>query len=86
MLTKVILDGAMGKHFGRRWDFLVSSPAEALRMVEANKPGLRAWIVSKAQKFSSYKVTCEYEDGTKEVLAEDLMQWCAWGGDLLQKP
>ena len=70
MLTKIILDGAMGKHFGRRWDFEVSSPAEALRMIEANKPGLRAWVVGKMQKFSGYKVTCEYENGSKETLDE----------------
>jgi len=71
MLTKIILDGAMGKHFGRRWDMQVSSPAEALRMIEANKPGLRAWVIAKMQKFSCYKVTCEYENGTKELLSED---------------
>ena len=68
MLTTVILDGAMGKLFGREWEFAISSPREALNMVEANKPGVLRWVRENLAKFSSYRVTCEYEDGNKEDL------------------
>lgn len=68
MLTTVTLDGAMGKQFGKRWELEINSPAEALRLIEANRPGLRAWVRQKLAKYSSYQVSCEYEDGKKELL------------------
>ena len=68
MLTTVTLDGAMGKQFGSRWELEVSSPAEALRLIEANVSGLREWISDKMKKYSAYKVLCEYEDGKTELL------------------
>lgn len=67
-LTKVILDGPMGKQFGRTWNLAVESPGEALRLIEANRPGLSAWIKANLAKYSRYKVICEYEDGRKEDL------------------
>lgn len=71
MLTKVILEGPMGKVFGRTWNLSVNSPNEALRMIDANKPGVFTWIRSNLEKYSHYKVICEYEDGRKEYLKED---------------
>lgn len=71
MLTKVQLDGVMGKKFGKSWDLAVSSPAEALRMIEANKPGLRNWIVQNREKYDAYRVVCVYEDGREEALNDD---------------
>ena len=71
MLTKVRLDGAMGKHFGREWELSVSSPSEALRLIEANKPGLRAWLISNAKTYDGYEVVCVYTDGREESLNDD---------------
>lgn len=71
MLTTVQLDGVMGRKFGREWKLAVSSPAEALRMIEANKPGLRSWITQNKQKYDSYRVICTYEDGRTESLDDD---------------
>lgn len=64
----------MGKQFGRHWELDVSSPAEALRLIEANRPGLKAWIRQKLAKYSSYQVQCEYENGKKELLNDDSYQ------------
>ena len=61
----------MGKHFGKSWDLAVSSPAEALRMIEANKPGLRAWIINNREKYDAYKVLCVYDDGREELLDDE---------------
>lgn len=71
MLTKVRLDGVMGKKFGKSWDLAVSSPAEALRMIEANQPGLRAWVIERKDKYDAYRIICTYEDGREEALDED---------------
>lgn len=71
MLTKVILEGPMGKKFGKEWELDVESPSEALRLIEANKPGLFAWIKQNLEKYSEYNVVCEYEDGSIESLDDE---------------
>lgn len=71
MLTKVILEGEMGKKFGREWAFDITSPAEALRMVDANSPGVFIWIKSNLAKYEAYRVVCKYENGTEEELDKD---------------
>jgi len=70
-LTKVILEGPLGKQFGREWEFAIDSPREALRMVEANSPGVFAWIKQNLQKYSRYRVVCERDDGVIEDLDND---------------
>lgn len=61
----------MGKAFGREWEFEVSSPNEALRMVDANKPGLFRWIKSNLKKYESYRVIVKYKSGVEEELEKD---------------
>ncbi len=68
MLTKVILEGPMGKACGRTWAFDISSPSEALRMVDANRPGVFNWIRNNLKKYEAYRVVCRYEDGKTEEL------------------
>ena len=70
MTTAVILDGAMGKKFGRRWDLNIDSPAEAIRMIECNKPGFANWIRDNLATYENYEVTCQYENGVTEVIGE----------------
>lgn len=64
----------MGKHFGKSWDLAVSSPAEALRMIEANRPGLRAWVLQNREKYDAYRVICTFEDGREESLDDEAYQ------------
>lgn len=71
MSVEVILEGVLGKKFGSHWDLHVTSPAEALRMIEANRPGIAAWIRKNQDIYSSYRVTCEYANGQKEDLCDD---------------
>jgi predicted phage tail protein len=71
MLTEVILEGPLGKAFGRKWKFAISSPAEALRMVNANKPGVFIWIRQNLDKYARYRVICEYDKGRTEELDAD---------------
>lgn len=71
MMTKVILDGVMGKEFGREWNLAVNSPAEAIRLIDANKPGLIFWIRDNLAKYECYEVSCKYDDDTEELLNDD---------------
>lgn len=69
--TTVILDGVMGKKFGEKWELYVNSPAEALRMVEANKPGFSRWVRDNLDTYEGYEVTCEYANGVTEIIGEE---------------
>lgn len=73
MSTLVILEGAIGKEFGREWDLEANSVPEALRIIDANRPGLFNWIKSSLDTFPRYKVLCEYEDGRVEELDNDTL-------------
>ncbi len=71
MLTRVILDGVMGNRFGREWELEVNSAPEALRMIDANKPGFMQWIRANLPIYDRYRVVCKYEDGKVEALDGD---------------
>lgn len=71
MLTQVTLYGPLAKEFGRDWELAVSSPAEALRMIEANKPGFFNWIRGNLDSYDRYKVIVDYDNGSKEDLDEN---------------
>lgn len=70
-LTKVVFDGPLGKVAGKEWNLAVSTPTEALQMVEANKPGVMAWIRMNASKYANYRVTITRKNGRKEALSEE---------------
>ena len=74
MLTKVMLYGAMGQEFGKVWNLAVNTPADALKLINANRPGLFNWVRDQAKVFSHYRVVCDYHDGRKEAVSED-----TWG-------
>lgn len=71
MLTTVILDGVMGRRFGRKWNLKVNSPTDALKLIDANKPGVFVWIRSNLNTYESYRVKCTYDDGSTEYLDQD---------------
>ncbi len=70
MLTKVILEGPMGKEFGREWELDIESPREALCLIDANAPGVFRWIRNNLKKYERYQVICEYENGQTEALSD----------------
>ena len=70
-LTKVVLDGPLGTRFGKEWNLAVSTPAEALQLIEANKPGFGAWIRSNQAKYANYRVTVISTTGKRMRLDND---------------
>lgn len=74
MLTKVILDGPMGKQFGREWELEVKSPREALRLINANDSRLFNWMRENAQKYSKYAVVCKVGDRIEEFTEAQYQQ------------
>ena len=71
MLTRVILDGPLGKRFGREWHLAVCTPNQAINMIEANSPGVLSWIRLNMRKYANYRVTLTGKDGKKLKLDND---------------
>lgn len=71
MLTKIILEGPMGKEFGREWELSVSSANEALHLIDANKPGVFVWIRNNLSKYARYRVVVEYVEGEFSNMDDD---------------
>lgn len=67
-LTKVILDGPMGRKFGKEWMLAVSTPTEALQLIEANTEGFGAWVREKRTQYANYRVTIIDKRGKKMTL------------------
>lgn len=67
-LTKVILDGPMGRRFGKEWMLAVSTPTEALQLIEANTQGFGAWVRDKRAQYANYRVTITDKRGRKTTL------------------
>lgn len=70
-LTKVILDGQLGKLFGKEWNLAASTPNQALSLIEANQPGIMGWIRSNREKYANYRVTITDRKGKKVDLSKD---------------
>jgi predicted phage tail protein len=68
MLTTVILDGEMGKLFGREHKLSIKSARQALALIDVNVGGLMRWVQNNASKFNAYRILVEYLDGRKEAL------------------
>ncbi len=45
MRTTILLYGALGKQFGRRWDLDIETPSEAVRAIDALRPGFKMAIL-----------------------------------------
>jgi len=69
-LTKVILDGPLGKMFGKEWSLAVTTPNQALSMIEANQPGIIGWIRNNKAKYANYRVTITDKRGKKTYVDE----------------
>lgn len=73
MLTKVYLEGAMGRNFGREWTLDINTPIEALQLIQANIPAFGQWIRDNAKRYAKCMIICKYADGRTEALDEKTM-------------
>ena len=64
-LVHVQLGGAMAKHFGRHWHFKVHNPKQALDLIEANRPGFKAWMKRNIATYDKYHIQITNKQGHK---------------------
>ncbi|WP_323016485.1 hypothetical protein [Castellaniella sp.] len=63
----------MGEKFGREWNLCIHSPAHALKLINANKPGVDAWVRENADVYSHYHIVIEHETGAMEEISEETL-------------
>ena len=72
-MTMIVLDGALGDKFGTHWELVANSPAEAIRLITANRPEFPNWVAENLNVYENYCVTCEYENGkTASIEANEI--------------
>ena len=62
-LKTVRLLGAAGQKFGRVFKIAAASPAEALRALEALRPGFYAWILQQHERGVAWRVVTDQAEG-----------------------
>lgn len=71
-MRKIYLEGQLGEKFGEEWSLDVSSPAEALQAIMAQRPGMRQFITS-AEGIQGYEVLVDNKsiDMLEELVIQD---------------
>jgi predicted phage tail protein len=70
-MVTILLYGELGRRFGRRFDFYINSPAEAIRALAVQIPGFRQFFLDHAD--TPFKVIGEIaRDASHEYTEDDL--------------
>lgn len=64
-LVHVQLGGPMAKHFGRHWHLKVRNTKQALDLIDANRPGFKAWMKRNIKRYDSYHIQITNKQGHK---------------------
>lgn len=70
-MVTIRLLGEAGRRYGRRFQLAVKTPAEALRALCLQIPGLRQYLLESGDKGISWRVVTDHAEG----LDEDQMLW-----------
>ncbi|HDO7377791.1 TPA: tail assembly protein, partial [Escherichia coli] len=73
-LVHVQLGGPMAKHFGRHWHLKVRNTKQALDLIEANKPGFKAWMKRNIKTYDRYHIQITNKQGHKWSVDESEYQ------------
>jgi predicted phage tail protein len=63
--------GELGRRFGRQFQLAVKTPAEAMRALCTQLPGMRQYLLDSGEKGVNWRVVTEHPDG----LGEDQLLW-----------
>ncbi|MDC6820192.1 tail assembly protein [Escherichia coli] len=73
-LVHVQLGGPMAKHFGRHWHLKVRNTKQALDLIEANRPGFKAWMKRNLKTYDKYHIQITNKQGYKWSVDESEYQ------------
>lgn len=67
-LTTILLYGELAEKFGAKWLLDVKSPAEAIRAIEVNQPGLIQYLAESGDRGIDFAVQVNAREITEELL------------------
>ena len=70
-MVTIKLLGELGRRFGRQFQLAVKTPAEAMRALCTQLPGMRQYLLDSGEKGVNWRVVTEHPDG----LSEDQLLW-----------
>lgn len=70
-MVTIKLLGELGRRFGRQFQLAVKTPAEAMRALCTQLPGMRQYLLESGEKGVNWRVVTEHPDG----LGEDQLLW-----------
>lgn len=71
MLTKIYLEGALARNFGKEWELDINSAVEAIQLINANRPDFKKWVRDNLKTYDMLQFICEYHDGHFEEVTEE---------------
>lgn len=69
-MKTIILHGELAEKFGERWVLDVSTPAEAFRAIEVNRPGFAQHLVESDQRGVGYRIVLDEQDIAAAALSD----------------
>lgn len=71
MLTKIYLEGALARNFGKEWELDINSAVEAIQLINANRPDFKQWVRDNLKTYDLLQFICEYHDGHFEEVTNE---------------
>lgn len=68
--VEVVLNGVIGKKFGKVWNVFADSVTTALDIINANNPKFSQWMRTNASKYDRYHIEVENTAGNKHDVPE----------------
>lgn len=70
-LTTILLHGELAEKFGAKWSLDVKSPAEAIRAIDVNHPGLIQYLAESGDRGIDFAVQVNSREITEELLTAE---------------
>lgn len=70
---EVILNGSLGKNFGKKWDVYADNIITALDIINGNNPKFSQWMRKNATKYDRYHIQVETTAGDKRDVPQSEM-------------
>tara|TARA_B100000686_G_scaffold252349_1_gene263054 strand:+ start:448 stop:1305 length:858 start_codon:yes stop_codon:yes gene_type:complete len=75
-MRKIYLEGMLGEKFGSEWNLDVTSPAEALQAISAQRPGMRQFLIE-GENIQGYDILIddEYIESYDELTINNISEY-----------
>lgn len=83
-LVHVQLGGALAKRFGRHWHLRASNAAQAINLINANKPGFCLWMRRNTHSYDRYHVQITNKKGESWSVDETEYMMKGNGNDVVK--